>query len=107
MPGSDPLTGRERRLRETAKTYDAAEVALTRLQDQVDEDRRPKTNITVGRAIQQWLDVVRLEPQAGPARACAGPTTGDPLVTRFISLLVLPAALPACGTGRAMVHTRR
>src|SRR6266536_81780 len=59
--GSDPLTGRERRLRETAKTYGAAEVALTRLQAQVDEDRHPKADITVGRAIQQWLDVVRLE----------------------------------------------
>jgi integrase len=59
--GSDPLTGRERRLRETAKTYGAAEVALTRLQGQVDEDRHPKADITVGRAILQWLEVVRLE----------------------------------------------
>jgi hypothetical protein len=45
--GTDPLTGKERYLRETAATYGAAEQALTRLQGQVDEDRHPKTAITV------------------------------------------------------------
>ena len=59
--GSDPLTARPRYLRKIARTYGATEVALTRLQAQVDEDRHPKADITVGRAIQQWLDVVRLE----------------------------------------------
>ncbi|MGH3754045.1 MAG: tyrosine-type recombinase/integrase [Pseudonocardiaceae bacterium] len=59
--GTDPLTGKERYLRETAKTYDCAEVALTRLQGQVDEDRHPKSAITLGQAIVQWLDVAELE----------------------------------------------
>ena len=59
--GTDPLTGEERRLRETAPTYDQAELALTRLQSQVDEDRHPKSGITVGQAVAQWLDVVDLE----------------------------------------------
>ncbi len=40
---------------------DAAEIALTRLQGQVDEDRHPKADITVGRAIEQWLEVATLE----------------------------------------------
>ena len=35
--GKDPLTDLERYERETAKTYQAAEIALTRLQARVDE----------------------------------------------------------------------
>jgi integrase len=59
--GTDPLTGKERYLRETAATYPGAEKALTRLQGQVDEDRHPKSAITVRQAITQWLDVAELE----------------------------------------------
>lgn len=59
--GIDPLTHKARYLRETAKTYDAAEVALTKLQRQVDEDRHPKSHVTVGKAIAQWLEVAELE----------------------------------------------
>ncbi|MCA1707532.1 MAG: hypothetical protein LC808_31385 [Actinobacteria bacterium] len=59
--GTDPLTGKERYLRETAATYAGAEQALTRLQGQVDEDRHPKTAITVRHAITQWLDVAELQ----------------------------------------------
>jgi integrase len=58
--GADPLTGKPRYLRETAKTYAAAEVALTKLKGQIDDERHPKTNITVGQAIDQWLDVAEL-----------------------------------------------
>jgi hypothetical protein len=49
--GADPLTGRERYLRETAPTYAGAEQALIHLQSQVDEDRHPKSAITVRQAI--------------------------------------------------------
>lgn len=59
--GTDPLTGKMRYLRETAKTYGAAEVLLTRLQGQVDENQHPKSAITVRQAIVQWLEVVELE----------------------------------------------
>jgi len=31
------------------------------LQGQVDEDRHPKTDVTVGCAVAQWLEVARLE----------------------------------------------
>jgi integrase len=58
--GTDPLTKKHRYLRETAKTYAAAKVALTRLQGQVDDEMHPKTNITVSQAIDQWLDVAKL-----------------------------------------------
>jgi hypothetical protein len=43
--GTDPLTGKQRYLRETCATYDEAELALTRLQSRVDEDRHPKSGI--------------------------------------------------------------
>ena len=58
--GTDPLTGKERRLREITKTRDEVEKALTRLQRQVDEDQHPKSNITVLQAVEQWLNVVQL-----------------------------------------------
>jgi hypothetical protein len=58
--GRDPLNNKRRYLRETANDYLAAQVALTRLQNQIDEERHPKTNITVGQAIDQWLDVADL-----------------------------------------------
>ena len=39
--GADPLTKTPRYLRETLKTYSAAELALTRMQGQVDQNRHP------------------------------------------------------------------
>ena len=59
--GIDPLTGKQNYLRETCTTYDQAELALTRLQSQVDEDRHPKSGITVCQAVSQWLEVAELE----------------------------------------------
>jgi integrase len=59
--GIDPLTGKRRYLVETATSQEAAKRALTKLQRQVDEDRHPKTAITVRQAITQWLEVVALE----------------------------------------------
>lgn len=58
--GPDPLTRKPRYLRQTAKTLAAAKVALTKLQGQVDDERHPKTDITVNQALDQWLDVAQL-----------------------------------------------
>jgi len=57
----DPLTGKPRYLREIAKTYADAKVALTKLQRQVDEKRHPRTNITISQVIAQWLEVAEHE----------------------------------------------
>ena len=54
--GIDPLTGKRRYLKEIADSPEAAKRALTKLQRQVDEDRHPKTAITVRQAITQWLE---------------------------------------------------
>jgi len=59
--GIDPLTKRRRNILETAPTYDLAKKSLTRLQGQVDEDKHPKSNISVRQAIEQWLEVAVLE----------------------------------------------
>jgi integrase len=58
--GVDPLTHKRRYLKQTASTRRAAEAALTKLQAQVDDGRHPKTNITFGEALDQWLDVADL-----------------------------------------------
>ena len=80
--GTDPLTKRPRYIRETLKTYGAAEVALTRLQGQVDQNRHPKTDITLGQAISRWLDIARLEDTTRDryedlVRMYVGPVLGD------------------------------
>ncbi len=59
--GVDPLTGKERYERKTAATYQAAEVLRTQLQARVDQDRHPKSDLTVRQAIDQWLEVAKLE----------------------------------------------
>lgn len=59
--GIDPLTGGRRKLRETCKTQAEAKKALTKLQRQVDENKQPKSSITVGQAVAQWLEVADLQ----------------------------------------------
>lgn len=59
--GTDPLTRKPRYVRESVGSYTAAEIALTRLQRQVDEDAHPKTDISVSQAVAQWLEVAKLE----------------------------------------------
>src|SRR3954471_21505540 len=99
--GVDALTGREHRLKQTAATYAEAEVALTKLLRQVDEQTHAKSGITVREAIQQWLDVAELgvttrEQYVDLIRLYIGPTLGDmqaekvdaELLERFYSRLL-------------------
>jgi integrase len=59
--GIDPVTKRQRYLRETARTQREAERALTRLLGQVDEQRTPNTSATVGYLLDRWLELAQLE----------------------------------------------
>lgn len=59
--GIDPLTRKPRYLKKTAPTSAQAAVELTKLQNQVDEQRHPRSGITVGQAIEKWLEVAELE----------------------------------------------
>jgi integrase len=86
--GIDPLTGKRRYLKETADSLEAAKRALTKLQRQVDEDRHPKTAITVRQAITQWLEVVELEDTTRERyddliRLYILPTLGDMLASKL------------------------
>lgn len=55
--GTDPLTGKPRYLQETHGTENEAEKARTRLQNQVDEQRHPRSNVTVTQLIEHWMEV--------------------------------------------------
>ena len=51
--GVDPLTGKERYLKKSAPTREQAEVELTRLQALVDEQRHPRSAISIGQIIEK------------------------------------------------------
>ncbi len=52
--GVDPLTGRSRQLKETARTRKEAEKALTKLQRQVDENKRSRGLVTAWPRSSVW-----------------------------------------------------
>lgn len=58
--GSDPLTGRQRYIREIVDTPDEAKATRARLLQQVYEHRHPKSDTTVDQAVLQWLEVAQL-----------------------------------------------
>jgi hypothetical protein len=109
--GSDPFNGKPRYLRETATSYDAAEVAPTKLQRQVDEDQHPKTKITVRQAVEQWLDVADVQDTTrdryeGLIRLCIFPIFGDTMAAKLDAELLerFYARLQRC---RKMCRGRR
>ena len=53
----DSLTGKHRFLRKTCDTEKQAEVELTKLLNQVDEPRQPRTKILVRQLIEKWFEV--------------------------------------------------
>lgn len=52
--GKDSFTGNDRYLREQADTEKQAQKALTRLLNQVDEERQPRSAMTVRQALDKW-----------------------------------------------------
>jgi integrase len=55
--GTDPLKGREIRLRKTCKTERAAQIELGKLLEQADEGRQPETDITVAQLMDRYAEV--------------------------------------------------
>ena len=55
--GRDPLTGSQRYLKKTIDNEKQAEAALTKLLNQVDEQRHPRTQVTVRQVIAKWFEV--------------------------------------------------
>ena len=50
--GTDPLTGRRLRFRQTAKTEEQAQILLGKLLEQVAEGRQSETGVTVAEVLQ-------------------------------------------------------
>ena len=55
--GTDPLTGREIRLRKTCKTERAAQIELGKLLEQAAAGRQPETNATVAVLMDKYAEV--------------------------------------------------
>src|SRR5512135_1605799 len=59
--GTDPLTGRRLRFRQTAKTEEQAQILLGKLLKQVAEGRQPETGVTVAEMLRQYMMVAQLD----------------------------------------------
>jgi integrase len=55
--GTDPLTGRQIRLRRTCKTERAAQIELGKLLEQADAGRRPEIDVTVAQLMDRYIEV--------------------------------------------------
>ncbi len=55
--GTDPLTGREIRLRKTCKTVRAAQIELGKLLEQAAAGRQPETNATVAELMDRYVEI--------------------------------------------------
>jgi integrase len=80
--GIDPLTGKQRYLRKTAESHKLAEVELTKLLTQVDEQRHPRSAVSVGQVVEKWLGVADLaattrQRYEGLVRLYIAPTFGS------------------------------
>ena len=79
--GTDPLTGREIRLKATAKTPEQAQAELARLLDQAAIGRQPESGATVSYLLEQYMQVAELdvstrESYEGYIRRTIGPGLG-------------------------------
>src|SRR5260370_41126256 len=59
--GTDPLTGRRLRFRQTVKTEEQAQILLGKLLEQVAEGRQPETGVTVAELLRQYMAVAQLD----------------------------------------------
>jgi len=59
--GTDPLTGRQIRLRRTCKTERAAQIELGKLLEQADTGHRPDTDATVAQLLDRYTEIADWE----------------------------------------------
>jgi hypothetical protein len=62
--GTDPLTGRRLRYRQTVRTERQAQIVLGRLLEQAEEGQRPDTDVTVADVLARYMAVAE-DSQAG------------------------------------------
>jgi hypothetical protein len=80
--GTDPVTGKPRRLKQTCPDEASAAAALGKLLAQADGDHYPNREATLGRALAKYLEVADLEVSTreaheGYIRRTIGPVLGD------------------------------
>jgi len=115
--GVDPLTGKERYLKKSAPTHEQAQVELTKLQAQVDEQRHPRSAVSMGQVIEKWLEVTELQDSTrerylGLIRRYIVPTFGSMSAAKLDAELLerFYARLRRCNqlcSGRATDHDCR
>ena len=114
---TDPLTGREIRLRKTCKTERAAQIELGRLLEQAEAGRQPETNATVAELMDQYVAVADWDLSTRKAyeayiRRVIKPALGHLQVRKIRGPLLdlLYAQLRRCGnpgcTGKRFVEHR-
>jgi integrase len=101
--GTDPVTGKERLLRQTCPDEASAYVALGRLLAEADGGRFPDRHATVGQALDKYLEVADLEVSTreaheGYIRRTIGPVLGEVKIRQLgaDSLDALYTALKKC-----------
>jgi len=101
--GTDPVTGKERLLRQTCPDEASAYVALGRMLAEADGGRFPDRHATVGQALDKYLEVADLEVSTreahqGYIRRTIGPVLGEVKIRQLgaDSLDALYTALKKC-----------
>ena len=59
--GTDPLTGRRLRFRQTVKTEKQAQIVLGRLLEQATAGQRPDSGVTVAELLARYMEVAELD----------------------------------------------
>ena len=102
--GTDPLTGREIRLRKTCKTERAAQIELGKLLAMAQAGRQPDSGVTVAQLLDQYVstagwDVSTRESNLGYIRRTINPALGSTQVRKVRGPLLdtLYARLMRCG----------
>ena len=105
--GSDPVTGKPRRLKQTCPDEASAAAAPGKLLAQADGDHFPNREATVGQALGQYLGVADLEVSTreahqGYVRRTIGPVLGEVKIRKLgaDSLDALYTALKKCSRQR-------
>ena len=101
--GTDPVTGKPRRLKQTCPDEASAAAALGKLLAQADGDHFPNREATLGQALAKYLEVADLEVSTreaheGYIRRTIGPVLGEVKISKLgaDSLDSLYTALKKC-----------